>query len=241
MSRLSVISVRVFCQPCSLSNLPHVFSITLFVFSNSSHLEPCLVCLVPCVFKPQSVQTQAIRTLINFQCRDPSKPVNLRFLYQHPFGFWSLPFPFDYPHIWFLVLDISSVPVYDSCLPLCTLLYRIYGFGLLTILLFVIFVLWISDLCLNKQWFLHSPWSASGSSPERHSNKFWLRAGIIANKLKDQIASIKCYFCTENKNKKYKKQLRLQGNFFGCHWGDQGWRTGRHSSQFGCLGQLGHR
>ena len=31
--------------------LPHVFPITLIVFSNSSHLEPRLVCLVPSVFK----------------------------------------------------------------------------------------------------------------------------------------------------------------------------------------------
>ena len=41
----------MFCQPCSLSNLPNVFLITLIVFSNSSHLEPRLVCLVPSVFK----------------------------------------------------------------------------------------------------------------------------------------------------------------------------------------------
>ena len=176
MSRLSVWFQSVFSvSPVHCPIFPMCFPIILFVFSNSSHLEPRLVCLVPCEFKPQSVLTPAVRTLINFQCRDPSTPVNLRFFYQHPFGFWSLPCPFDYPHIWFLVLDFSSVPVYDSCLPLCTLLYRIYGFvlGLSKKIYFVVFVLWIwlpgYDLCLNKQRFLHSPWSASGSSPESHN------------------------------------------------------------------------
>ena len=108
-----VIPVRVFCQPCSLSNLPHVFPITLFVFSNSSYLEPRLVCLVPCVFKPQSVLTPAITTLIHFQCRDPSTPVNLRFLCRHRFGFCLVPLIIRTSDSWFLTstLFLFMIPV----------------------------------------------------------------------------------------------------------------------------------
>ena len=156
-----------------------MFPITLFVFSNSSHLEPRLVCLVPCECIPQSVQTPAIRTLINFQSRDPSTPVNLRFLYRHPFGFWFfestlslwlsahlipgswlqlcsclwfLSVPFVPCYIGFTDLDLDSVFDHSFVCRFCTLNLWLPGY----------------DLCLNKQRFLHSPWSASGSSPEHH-------------------------------------------------------------------------
>ena len=116
MSRLSV-----WFQSCSLSNLPHVFPITCFVFSNSPHLEPRLVCLVPCVFKPQSVQTIAVKTLIIFLFRVPSTPVILRFLYRHRFGFWFFesalsPWFIRTSDSWFLTSALF--PVDDSCLPL---------------------------------------------------------------------------------------------------------------------------
>ena len=174
MSRFSVWFQSVFCQPSSLSNLPHGFPITLFVFSNSSHLEPRLACFVPCVFKPQSVQTPAARTLINFQCRDPSTPVIFRFLYRHPFGFWFF--------VSALSLWLSARLIPGPWLQLCSCLRFLPAPLYLAISDFLIWTwtryctlnLWLPghDLCLDKQRFLHSPWSASGSSPKRHKERW---------------------------------------------------------------------
>ena len=151
------------------------------MFSNSSHLEPRLVCLVPCVFKPQSVQTPAVRTLIIYSVPIVSKPVYLRFLYRHPFGFWFfesalslwlsthlipgfwlqlcsclrfLPAPFVPCYIRFSDLDLDSVFDHYFVCRYCTVNLWLPG----------------HDLCLNKHRFLHSPWSASGSYLRRNTN-----------------------------------------------------------------------
>ena len=163
-----MIPVRVFCQPCSLPNLPHVFPITLFVFSNSSHLEPRLVFLVPCVFKPQSVQTPAVRMLI-FSCVPILfKPVDLRFLTTPfvlvPFGFLCI------SDSWFSTLICSWLRLLPAPWYFFTHLPSVLDFSSVFFLLFFC-ILDITNLCLpgfdicveNKLRSLHLPWSVSGS------------------------------------------------------------------------------
>ena len=132
MYRLSVWFQSLFSvSPVHCLNLPCVFPMILIVFSNSS-LVTRLVGLVPCVFKPQSVQTQAIRTLILFLSRVPSTPVILRFLYRHPFAFWFFKSALSLglsAHLIPGFLTSVLFPVDDSCLPVtCYIGFRILTF-----------------------------------------------------------------------------------------------------------------
>ena len=160
VSIVYVIPVCVFRQPLVIVQFSPCVSSCIDCVSNSSHPEPRLVCLAPCVYIPQSVQTPAVRKLIIYSVPIVCKPVYLRF-YTTPLWFWFFESALSFWLSAHLILgfltssQLSSLFTIPAC-PFCTSLSLIFGFGrgLVFDHSFVChFVLWISEyLVMTFAW-----------------------------------------------------------------------------------------
>ena len=128
---------------------------------------PRLACLIPmCIYT--SVCALAIcQNVDNF-----SVPISLyarlfEICKRHPlFLIPSMPSPIIYLPFWFFILATCTPTMIPAC-PLVLLILcfqaRFWPFFCLSFGNFASLSTWLPNSCLNKQHYLHSPWSASGS------------------------------------------------------------------------------